>query len=341
MTFRRRDRAVVFALVTASLLGGGRPSLALAADPAAPPSAASEAADRFRHGVTLYKELDYAGALAEFRRAQELSPNYRVLYNVGQALYELQRYAEALRTFEAYLTQGGSQLSPARREAVEADLRALRGRVGYLSIAVDVDGAEVRVDDEMVGASPLAAPVLVSTGHRKISVTKGDRTPVEQFADVAAGDQVKVTIALPSIAAAAPAPKEAPSASGEPTPAGAPPPAPAPPPGRSDSLAWIPWTATGVLAAGTAVTGVLTLTSKSSLSTDLATFPGNPSAIDADRSHAKTFSVASDVLLAATAVSLGAALYVTFRSHDSAAATGAVDVKVRLGLDGLRLEGAF
>jgi hypothetical protein len=90
------------------------------------------------------------------------------------------------------------------------------------------------------------------------------------------------------------------------------------------------------------VTGALTLTSKSRLSSDLTAFPGNPSTISNDRSQAKTFAVASDVLLAATAVSAGIALYVSLhhRAAPSPSAAG-VGAEIRVGLDGVSLGGAF
>ena len=52
---------------------------------AAPPSsnARSEAAERFDRGLKLFEAEDNAGALAEFRRAHELSPHVILLYNMG------------------------------------------------------------------------------------------------------------------------------------------------------------------------------------------------------------------------------------------------------------------
>ena len=41
----------------------------------------------FQRGVELYGERNYDGALAEFSRAHELSPNYRVLYNLAQTYF--------------------------------------------------------------------------------------------------------------------------------------------------------------------------------------------------------------------------------------------------------------
>ncbi len=361
MIARRFDRTVVPALLIAFasvVCGGpGRVSVALATEPSGGESAASH----FRHGVSLYKDADYAGALVEFRRAQELSPNFRVLYDIGQSLYQLQRYAEALKAFEEYLAQGGAQVSQVRRTAVEADLRALRSRVGYVEIGANVEGAEVRVDDQLVGTTPLATPVLVSVGHRKISVAKSDRMPQEKFVDIAVGDRARVVFDLPAPAVAAapqppretspPPPKETASTSTPPPPASPP---PEPPP--THSLAWIPWTTTVVLAGGTALTGALTLTSKTSLTNDLGTYPGNAAVIEQDRNRAKSFAFASDILLGATAISFGVALYVSLRSHPakSAGAAGASRVgargapenehgsmKLRFGFDGVRLQGDF
>jgi hypothetical protein len=285
------------------------------------------AAAHFRRGVSLYKDGDYGGALVEFRRAYDSSPNYRVLYDIGQALYQLQRYAEALTAFEAYLTQGGSQIGAARRASVEGDLKTLHARVGHVAITVDEPGADVLVDDHSVGTSPLAEPVLVSVGHRKIAASKAGRPPVMRFVDIAAGDMVKVSLEV-----------------AEPPP---PPPVvttvPAPPPpvttvartgtadtgpseadrakaGGSRGYLWIPWTLTAAFAAGTAVTGGLALAAQSSFNSQLGSFPGNASAIASDRSRANSYALASDVLLAATAVSLGVSLYVTFApSHPSSA----------------------
>src|SRR4051794_27320489 len=108
----------------------------------------AEAEAHFREGVLLFKDNDYAGALVELKRAQAIAPNYRALYNIGQTHYQLQHYAEAISAFEAYLAQGGSQIPAARRASLEADLQLLRARVAKIEITVNVDGAEVRVDDE-------------------------------------------------------------------------------------------------------------------------------------------------------------------------------------------------
>src|SRR5688572_28689276 len=80
-----------------------------------PASAQEEAGSRFRRGVDLFKEADFRAALIEFKRAHELAPNYKVLYNIGQCHLELQDYAGALRAYQGYLDGGGKDISSSRR----------------------------------------------------------------------------------------------------------------------------------------------------------------------------------------------------------------------------------
>src|SRR5205823_3161495 len=66
-----------------------------------------EGRKHFQAGVQFYKEGDFRAALIEFKRAYESAPNYKVLYNLGQTNLELQDYAQALTSFQKYLTDGG------------------------------------------------------------------------------------------------------------------------------------------------------------------------------------------------------------------------------------------
>ena len=331
MNPRRLARAFAAVLALAPSLGLVKPPVALA-DPVG--ASIDSAANHFRHGVSLYKDGDYEGALVEFRRAQEVSPNYRVLYNIGQCLYQLQRYAEALKAFEDYLAQGGGSLSPARRQDVEGDLRALRARVGSLEVNVNVAGAEIRVDDQVVGTSPLNGPLTVSVGHRKVTVVKADRVPQEKFVDISVGDRVRVTFEFtaPVVQQQQPPPQPRTEiVSIPPPPPPEQPPSPPPPPPRP-SYVWIPWTVTALFAAGTAATGGLALVEKNSLSNDLSTLPGNASNISRDANNTRTFAVASDICLAATAVAFVVALYASLKSP-SHQATG-LNLLPKPGSDG-------
>src|SRR5262245_643202 len=94
---------------------------ALDASSDASDDAVKQARDRFLRGVELYKEGSYDAALAEFTRAYELVPNYRVLFNIAQVQVERHDYAAALRFFADYLRQGAADVTSERREQVERE----------------------------------------------------------------------------------------------------------------------------------------------------------------------------------------------------------------------------
>ena len=79
----------------------------------------ARAAARFQQGVELYREGSYEGALAEFRKAYQISPSYRVLYNIAQTQYALHDYVGAYRSLAQYTTEGLGDITPERRAQVD------------------------------------------------------------------------------------------------------------------------------------------------------------------------------------------------------------------------------
>jgi hypothetical protein len=297
--------------------GGGNPSQA----------AMDEAAGHFRRGVDLFKEADFRGALIEFRRANQLAPSFRVLYNIGQCYLELQDYGGALRSFQAYLSEGGKSIPRDRRSAVEGEIHKLQSRVAYVEITSNVSGAEVRVDDDIVGTTPLEKPILVGSGRRKITIEKAGLPPAMKLIDVAGGDRVSVSLPLndPS-RSASPAPATTPAAPPAPEPKAHDVPAPEPRAhdataaaggSSSTSYVWVGWTATGLLAAGTAVTAYLAFRAKNDFDSALGAFPGNASEQSDARSRTRTFALVADILGGATIIAGGVSLYFTLSSGKS------------------------
>ena len=121
-----------------------------------------EAAEHFERGVQLFKEQAYRAAVVEFQRAYDLSPDYRLLYNLGRAKQQLQDYLGAARDYEAYLTRGGASVPAERRTQVEETLTTLSGRVGRMNVVVSQAGADVFVDDVKVGVAPLRGLVMTN-----------------------------------------------------------------------------------------------------------------------------------------------------------------------------------
>src|SRR3954451_15330684 len=123
-----------------------------------------EARTRFQRGVQLFHEGSFEAALAEFRKAYQVAPSYRLLYNIGQVHYELHDYVGALKSFRQYLGDGSAEVPPERRVQVDAEIKKLQGLCGYLEVTAEPEGADILVDDVPVGIAPLGGPVLVNAG---------------------------------------------------------------------------------------------------------------------------------------------------------------------------------
>lgn len=285
----------------------------------AAPSQVKAASKHFQRGVTLYNEADYRAALVEFRRAYELAPAAAVLYNIGQAHFQLQSYAAALETFERYLAEAGDRAP--HRDEVLASVETLRSRVGKLALRADTEGCELLIDDEVAGRTPLEQPLTVSIGRRKVVIMCEGTAPQTKLLDVAAGEQTEAVFSV----ARAPAAPTAPILRD----------AVREPPVRSTNWGKIGWTTTAVLGAGAAATGVLALLASRDLRDAKDTFPTTQSELDSKASKVTRYSIAADVLGAATLVVGGLTLTYTLTRSSSS------EVKVSVTPRGVQLSGAF
>lgn len=291
------------------------PRVALADGPSK--EAVDEGRARFSRGIELYRDGDYKAALVEFKRAYEVAPAPRILYNLGQAYFQLQDYAGALDAFERYLADGASKIPADRKKQVTEDVAKLRGRVGTLAITSNVDGAEISVDDVVVGTAPLPKPITVSAGSRKVAATAKGRVPASKVVEVAGGDKASVALALEEVAPppvvvvtrpdAAPAPQRQPP---------------------NMTPVWLGAAATGALAVGAAVLGVLTVTANDTYQAELAKFPGSAADVSSAQSRVHTFSLATDVTAGVAIVALGVTvvLAVTRRSHEPRVASAPLSI---------------
>jgi hypothetical protein len=281
---------------------------------------AKEASRHFQRGVDLYSEGDIRGALVEFKRAYSLLPRAPVLYNIGQAEYQLQEYAPALRTLERFLADTGP--NAAHRAEVQQTVEVLRGRVGHLALSSDRAGCEVTIDDQPAGTTPLADPVLVSIGRRKVALACAGSPRVTRDVEVAAGETARLDLKVGSSPAAAAA---------DPTLAapGAPPPRPA---ARRGTVAWI---VTGALAVATAGVYTAALLEARRLDQLRATYPVTSARLDNQARATTRLALAGDLLAAGTIVSAGVASYLRW------GASGGYGPELSFGPTGFVFNGRF
>lgn len=250
-----------------------------------------EGRTRFNRGIELYKEGNFHAALAEFRAAYAAAPSYRIHYNLGQTLYQLQDYAGAVAAFEQYLSEGGDKIEAERKKEVESDLAKLRPRVAKLTITVSVPNAELLIDDEPRGKVQ-KQPALVSAGRRKISVTASGYQTETRVLDVAGAQQIDLAFELKPIGGGTQ--PERPTSTIEPT-------AVRP---KSRTPFYIGLVSTIALGGGTAVMAIVTSGNESDYEKALEV-PNNKTEIDSKRSATKTTAVVADVLGGVTIAAAG------------------------------------
>lgn len=315
---------LVALLVWAALLLGGQPR-ALADDQA---SATEEASQRFRRGALLFRDGAYRAALLEFERAYDLEPQYELLYNIAQARMSLHDSLGATSAFHDYLEQGGAAIEPARRVAVEAELKQLREAIGLISVTVDRAGAEVFVDDKLVGATPLTRSVAVMIGRHRVRVRAPDGKTAEESVDVSGGDVQRVALALDAAAAGgqeSALPAGAPSA-----------------PNEADAfpyrkVALVSFIASAALGAGTIVALVLQRGEYKTFEEELDRVGGDPAKVDAARTSARKLAIYTDVLGGATLAALAAGVTFWLLDTGDAEQSQSGGQGLQLGLAGTRL----
>jgi hypothetical protein len=158
-----------------------------------------KAREHFKRGIDSYRDGDLATALIEFKRAYSTAPNYRLLYNLGQVSADLRDYPASERYLTQYLEESRNALEESRKQQVQEELAKVRARIAYLRLTSNVDGAEVLVDDVLVGRAPLNEPIHVSTGRRRITGRAPGHAPVTQIIDAAGGEDVSVSLHLQPI----------------------------------------------------------------------------------------------------------------------------------------------
>jgi hypothetical protein len=260
--------------------------------------AAPTAADRetartlMDQGRDLRDKGDLKEALKRFQAANEIMHVPTTALEVAKTQVALGLLVEARDTVAALRqipAKRDSQLFRDARVKAEALDASLNGRVPALTITLKGgtpgEDTQLTIDDVQVPLSVLGLPRSVDAGHHVITA-KNARAEGKAEIDVAEGEQKPVDLQMASTVAPAPAVEETPN------------PEPAAPPKRSHSPTIVTFVGIGVAGAGAiagAVTGILSISKKSTLESEC---PGDhcmtPSA-DSTLSSATTLATLSDI----------------------------------------------
>jgi hypothetical protein len=295
------------------------------ATPAAPahdPPNLEEARSRYKRGIEMYNDGDYKLALIEFERSYELAPNWKILYNIGQVHFQLNNYGKALKALERYLKEGATEIPEKRRSDVERDIEGLKSRTAQLTVTANQAGAEVSVDDVVVGKTPLPGEFLVDAGDHRVTLSKAGFKPVTKRVTLAGKDHVSLNLALEKEQGPLVVVQQAPES--------------------KPSYVWIGWAATGAITAGAVVTGVLALDANSKLNSLKGTKDVSPTDLHDQQVKKNNLALATDILTGAAVVAGGVSLYFTLTSGKrTEAREPGPQVRAGVGLGSVHLSGVF
>lgn len=182
----------------------------------------------FEEGVDLEKKADYAGALAKYKEAEQITATAGLRFHKGYCLEMSGKLAAALDEYESADRMARDQGKQDVHAAVVTRLEPLRGRVPQIAIrlATPAKDAEVQLDGVTVGAPLLDGKAFrLDPGEHTVTARAGGYRAFSRKVQVPENVTTTVDISLERtttggpLALPVPAPSPAAPAAAPPTPA--------------------------------------------------------------------------------------------------------------------------
>jgi hypothetical protein len=166
----------------------------------------------FDEGVDLEKKNDFAGALAKYNEAEQITVTAGLHFHLAFCLEQTNKLAAALDAYEVALKLARDTSKADVEKAVLARLEPLRTRVPFLAVKTNVTDASVQLDGTSLASVLLdGKPFRVDPGEHTIVARAPGYTTFTKKVQIAAGATTNVDIALTRESAAAPAPVPVPA----------------------------------------------------------------------------------------------------------------------------------
>jgi hypothetical protein len=181
------------------------------------------ARERYAEGVKAYDAGRFEDARAAFLQTYALKRHPAVLLNLGQAELRSHHEDDAGNHLQQFLREHATA-TPDQRAAAEKGIAEAKHTTGTVIVNVDSPGADVSIDGNTVGKTPLVDPVFVKPGKHTVFAAFQGKTG-------AATIEVKVGVATPAnltLGAGPAVPPPAPPVEPPPAPPVAPPAQPVP-----------------------------------------------------------------------------------------------------------------
>lgn len=188
---------------------------------------------------------EYERALAAYTKAHELVPNPKIYYPMAIAAEKLEKWVDVATHFRAFLA-GVPDADPKMKADAEKRLENAKLNIGVLALSITPDGAQISIDGNVVGTSPLTEPLFLGPGEYTMSITADGYKAMEQKLAIEAGSESERSFELESAAVIIDTPRPPP-----------PPPEIPMPPKPSKVMLFVAGGATLAFVAGATATGII------------------------------------------------------------------------------------
>jgi len=153
------------------------------------------ARSHFERGLALGSEGAWSAALAEFKASRALYPTRVATKNAALSYRKLERFDEALETYESLLREF-ENLSTTERDQFAKQIIDLRALVGTIEIDGAKSGATILIDGRARAIYPATDPLRVPAGTHIVRVHLEGYEPFETQLEVAGRSSVLVQAPL-------------------------------------------------------------------------------------------------------------------------------------------------
>ncbi|WP_438035129.1 PEGA domain-containing protein [Sorangium sp. So ce204] len=155
-----------------------------------------EARADYESGKALFRDGDFASAFLKFQSAYESSKDARLLWNMIACTSKMHRYSQLLALVERLKQEDRGVLLPEDWATIAEVERKASALVGHLDITASERDAEVTIDGQLIGKTPLPGKVIVDAGTRRIRVFKPGFKEHLRAESVSPGAQLALDVRL-------------------------------------------------------------------------------------------------------------------------------------------------
>lgn len=178
-------------------------------------SARAEARSHFKNGLEHVRHGELAAAIDDLESAYRASPNFAVLYDLGQAYVGVGRHADAVHAFQRFLAEGGERIDAERRKVVLELASREHARTCTIELEISPSEAEVFVDGRRLPPESLGIQDF-DPGEHVIAAQAPGYLSNLSFVELGPGESSRVSLKLEHEAIDLKLPLESVPASGAP-----------------------------------------------------------------------------------------------------------------------------